>query len=723
MNQRRLLCIEVASRLRGLGVEAMLCAALLSATTVQAQTGASTTAQAQRNIVTSTLDMARGVFALAGDLKIDPALRTSLEALAQEHVSRLEPVIRSWVEDAYRTTSTPSPARRVRERFDNELSLHTVDSPGPEYDLVMAAAYHHVAACQTMTGRSFFARRALFIQQVPPAQRKIALDGERVLLERWGVPRTDLPARPVPSLVEREDALIAGIESGTADPDPALPPNLAHTLFNERKRDLSDGQQCSLHEWGFAQALASGRSPADALRDFRYALVRAIRFAGPPPLPADTKEPAPGDYPRLAAFHGVEGTVTVQFRRNAAGQLGRPAIIERVITVPGVPGRPVLFETLLDEATLVRAAERARGASSAPASSETDGPADLRLEAGMRHASRSLVRASRLIAAMLALSATIVFQSVSRAADGTSADLADSVATASWWGDFDELERLYAKAKSDTQPSSTGLPQIDRFRIAFARMFRPGDSKTRSEAFYSQLDSLTRQWATAHPASTLAQAAYLRALYAHAWFVRGDGFSSTVSPQAKEQFQRYLQMALEHLAKTEKIALTDTTTHYYLVMITRSMGQPFDTQWAVLQDALHRNPAEEGLYWELVWSTLPKWGGNAEQLERLAREAASHAAEGRRREMYARIYMTAGFEYGAGLFKETQADWAKIKPGLVDMVTRFPDPENVNRMGYIACLAQDKQTTAEDIERAGDKPLLAEWYSTYASCKRWSQSP
>jgi hypothetical protein len=341
----------------------------------------------------------------------------------------------------------------------------------------------------------------------------------------------------------------------------------------------------------------------------------------------------------------------------------------------------------------------------------------------MTDTSRSLRRASRLIPATLALTAAMSLTSVCRAAEATPQDLSEAVATASWWGDFDELERLYAKARNDPRPTATGVTQIDSFRYAFARMFRPGNSKTRSEAFYSQLDSLTRQWATAHPDSTLAQAAYLRALYAHAWFVRGDGFSNTVTPQAMEEFRRYLRMALEHLARTERVALSDTTTHFYLVMITRSMGQPFETQWAVLQDALRRNPAEEGLYWELVWSTLPKWGGNAEQLERLAREAASHAAEGRKREMYARIYMTAGFEYGAGLFKETQADWAKIKPGLVDMVTRFPDPENLNRLGYIACLAQDKQTTAEYIDRIGDKPLLAEWYSTYAPCKRWSQSP
>lgn len=341
----------------------------------------------------------------------------------------------------------------------------------------------------------------------------------------------------------------------------------------------------------------------------------------------------------------------------------------------------------------------------------------------MTDTSRSLRKASRWIAATLALSMAVSLTSLCKAADTAPQDLSEAVATASWWGDFDELERLYAKARNDTRPTATGVTQIDSFRYAFARMFRPGNSSTRSEAFHSQLDSLTRQWATAHPESTFAQGAYLRALYAHAWFVRGDGFSNTVSPQANEEFKRYLNMALEHVAKTERVALSDTTTHFYLVMIVRSLGQPFETQWALLQDAQRRNPAEEGLYWELVWSTLPKWRGDAEQLERLAQEAASHAAEGRKREMYSRIYMTAGFEYRAGLFKETHADWTKIKPGLIDMVTHFPDPENLNRVGYVACLAQDKQTTAEYIERSGDKPVLAEWYSTYAACKRWAQSP
>lgn len=369
--QRRPRCSAIARGLRRAGVAASLFVVMLSATVAVAQTNDVPTPQARRNLVTATLEMTRTVFALSSDLKIDADLRVALELLAREHVVRMEPVIRDWVEEASRTGGAFSVARRVRARFDNELALHTVDSPGPDYDLVMAAAYRRVAACQTMSGRSFFGRRALFIQQVLPTQRRVALEGERALLQRWGKSRSELPARPEPSLAEREDVLIAGIEAGTADPTPALPPNIAHTLFNDRKRDLSEGLQCSLHEWGFAQALESGRSPADALRDFRYALVRSIRFTTVPPLAASEKEPAPGDYPRLAAFHGVEGTVTVQFPRNAAGQLGRAAIVERAITAPGVPGRPVLLETLLDDATLARAAAQTQaGAGSAPAGGE-----------------------------------------------------------------------------------------------------------------------------------------------------------------------------------------------------------------------------------------------------------------------------------------------------------------------------------------------------------------
>ena len=303
--------------------------------------------------------------------------------------------------------------------------------------------------------------------------------------------------------------------------------------------------------------------------------------------------------------------------------------------------------------------------------------------------------------------------------------LTDRVAEAAWWGDYDELERLYAVARNATEPSAGGAAQLELFRIGFARIFNGANN----DAFYSQLDALTGRWAEDHPASSLAQNMYARALYAHAWFLRSGGYSSEVTPQAAAEFRRYLGLARDVLRKQVDVVKTDTTTNLYLIMIERSEGTSFDTQWAIAQDALRKDPKEEAVYYEMVTATLPKWGGNADELEVLVEHALRRTQATRGLEMYARIYLTAAYEYKGGLFQQTHADWPKMKQGLRDILSRHPDSYNLDRFAFAACLAQDKPTTLEMLDRLGDKRDPAQWgkgvegVSFFDSCNRWARSP
>lgn len=315
----------------------------------------------------------------------------------------------------------------------------------------------------------------------------------------------------------------------------------------------------------------------------------------------------------------------------------------------------------------------------------------------------------------------LVMASGSVVAADTVRTLADQVGDAAWWGDYRELQSLYDAARRSTERSIDGERPIEAFRRGFARIF---NGNKNNDAFYTQMDALTGQWAAEHPEASMAHVLHARALYAHAWFLRGGGFASTVTPQAWSEFKRYLKMAEDHLARHSSVVMADSSTHLYLVMIGRSASRSFEAQWAIAQESYRVDPEDDAILAEMVISASPKWGGNAEQIERLARDAVRRTQAKRGLELYASVYLTAAYEYKAALFKATRADWPTMKQGFRDMLSRYPGPINVNRFAFVACLAQDKATTAELLDQIGDKPILRQWGDdgAYESCRRWARA-
>jgi hypothetical protein len=307
-----------------------------------------------------------------------------------------------------------------------------------------------------------------------------------------------------------------------------------------------------------------------------------------------------------------------------------------------------------------------------------------------------------------------------RAAE-TPESLYDQAVTAAWWGELDDLQKMYDRARKSTARSPDGERDLDMVRRGFARLF--GNSEY-NEAYHAQVDAITRQWAEANPQSSMAHVLHARALYAHAWFLRGGGYASEVTPQGWEGFRKYMAMAEGHLAKNAAVVMTDSSAHLYLVMIGRSLERSFEAQWAIAQESFRVDPEDDAILAELTISALPKWGGSANQIERVARDAVAKTQAKLGFERYAQVYMTAAYEFKGGLFNQTRADWPTMKQGFRDVLSRYPGPVPLNRFAYAACLAQDKVTAIELLERIGDKPVHFQWggKAAYETCRRWART-
>jgi hypothetical protein len=305
-------------------------------------------------------------------------------------------------------------------------------------------------------------------------------------------------------------------------------------------------------------------------------------------------------------------------------------------------------------------------------------------------------------------------------------DIADQVASAAWWGDYDELQRLYDAAKASRVRLPSGEYPSERFLQGYARIFNGAGSDTpNNDAFYAQIDKLTRQWASDHPTSAMAQNLYARALFAHAGFVRGGDYAAKVEPQAWAQFKKYLAQAANQLIQHADVVKGDTATTIYLIMIERAAGASFDVQWAIARDGLGREPDNWGIYDEMTQSALQKWGGTPDDLDTVARyAAASTPASDRAREMYARVYLSAAYSYKSSLFAETKANWAEMRLGLDQLIARNPSAENLNRYAFGACMAQDKAQTKVLLAKLGDQAIPEQWNGqrTLDVCSQWAKS-
>ncbi|MBS0448059.1 MAG: DUF4034 domain-containing protein [Proteobacteria bacterium] len=305
-------------------------------------------------------------------------------------------------------------------------------------------------------------------------------------------------------------------------------------------------------------------------------------------------------------------------------------------------------------------------------------------------------------------------------------DMADQVASAAWWGDYDELQRLYDAAKASQERMPNGDYVAEQFIVGYARIFNNGE-KPNTDAYYAQVEKLTRQWALDHPASSMAQNMYARALYAHAWFVRGGSYAVDVEPQAWAGFKRYIGMAADHLLQHADVVKGDTTTTIYLVMIERAAGATFDFQWAIARDGLRREPDNWGIYTEMAVSALDKWGGTADQLDTVARYAASISTADRAHEIYTRVYLLAAQEYKGATFTKTKANWSELQQGFEAMLARDPGPDVLNSYARMACMAQDKARTRSLLARIGDRLLPQKWgggdgQRVLDVCAQWARS-
>jgi hypothetical protein len=130
-------------------------------------------------------------------------------------------------------------------------------------------------------------------------------------------------------------------------------------------------------------------------------------------------------------------------------------------------------------------------------------------------------------------------------------------------------------------------------------------------------------------------------------------------------------------------------------------------------DAIRAFPDYYPNYFEAVTYYLPKWKGNALEVEHFARRVMKSRDRRTGRMLYARIYWyTSQNQFKDAIFLSSVAHWDDMREGFEAIVADYPDQWNINHYAKFACLVGDQGTTKEAFDMMKGEFIKAAWDST-----------
>jgi hypothetical protein len=276
---------------------------------------------------------------------------------------------------------------------------------------------------------------------------------------------------------------------------------------------------------------------------------------------------------------------------------------------------------------------------------------------------------------------------------------------------FEDLDTLADSYRSGQARTSSGLWKLSLFYFGLEKML---PRQQHSPEIWALLGQPVEHWIERRPESPTAHLAYATMLINQAWGIRGTGYAKTVPQPKWEPFHAKVEEARAYLERVKFIASIDPQWYTAMLDIATLQDWPEAKYPALLAEGLDRHPLYYEMYFSAIYRNLPKWGGDAEKVEAIARNAVERTRASEGSGLYARIYWVASAsQFGDDLFETSRVDWAEMKRGIDDVLAQYPDDWNLNHFAKFACLAGDHAKAAELIDRIEGEPLPAVWGASF----------
>ncbi len=169
--------------------------------------------------------------------------------------------------------------------------------------------------------------------------------------------------------------------------------------------------------------------------------------------------------------------------------------------------------------------------------------------------------------------------------------------------DFQSLEDASRAYRNEKSRSSSGIWKLTLFYAGIGAAIK----SAQGDAGFRELEAKMRKWAARYPRSPAAHIALSSVLIEHGWDFRGNGYASSVKPEAWAPFHRYIAMARENLEQFKSVASDDPRWYEVMLLVAKAEGWDQERFDNVLSEALRREPLFYQTYFAALEYLLPKW--------------------------------------------------------------------------------------------------------------------
>lgn len=300
--------------------------------------------------------------------------------------------------------------------------------------------------------------------------------------------------------------------------------------------------------------------------------------------------------------------------------------------------------------------------------------------------------------------------------------------------DFAAYERRYAHALTSRERLPSGVFVANRLLRVLPDAARPRsgslvagsgadfDLRKVESDLWIAMGQRAAKWVASYPDSVLAAIAQSEFHLQHGYAFRGYGPASGVPPRDMAAFKEQVGKAFDVLNARAAQGATDPGWHYQMLRVARLQQWEPARFTDLLKRAIAIDPGQYDIYFAASEMLLPQWGGNVDTLDQFADFAARYTMDQEGESLYARIYWNVAPYFRGELFRASRADWHRMRTGFRDIVKRYPDSWNLNSFAWFACVAGDRATLGELLDRIGEavEPEIWQTRQYYMGCRRWA---
>lgn len=206
-----------------------------------------------------------------------------------------------------------------------------------------------------------------------------------------------------------------------------------------------------------------------------------------------------------------------------------------------------------------------------------------------------------------------------------------------------------------------------------------------------EIDALRiKQWKESVKDSPYANFAELRLLYSQAWNERGSKYANETSENQFKRFDEKLVLTEKEIL-SEANTLKETAISYNLLMAVSLDTQSTKTSpAAVFEAGVSRWPNYYDFYEVFLTRLVPKWGGSWEEVDAFIDYWSEKLQEPESNSLYARLYYNVHMHNQVSP-RSTRVDWAKLKPSLISLYTKYPANIHYEIAASYSCLFSDHE--------------------------------